>query len=170
MILSSFSYHSENFQALRCSFAQSSPLFHSLSCWKDFSYWKGLQGFSLWDLCGLDEPSQSLRFRVLACLWKGLPDREKLLVQRTTAYSLCSWSPSFSSALWLEREIFDLLGIFFEHHEDLRRILTDYGFPSYPLRKDFPLTGHFELSFSPTTRAIQSWTLRLPQSLRNLSL
>ena len=73
----------------------------------------------------------------------------------------------FPSANWMEREVFDMYGIIFKEHPDLRRILTDYGFEGYPLRKDFPLTGHTEVRYSEDMKKVISEPVRLDQEYRN---
>ena len=73
----------------------------------------------------------------------------------------------FSSANWMEREVFDMYGISFKDHPDLRRILTDYGFEGYPLRKDFPLTGHTEVRYSEDKKKVVSEPVKLDQEYRN---
>jgi len=73
----------------------------------------------------------------------------------------------FPSANWMEREVFDMYGISFKDHPDLRRILTDYGFKGYPLRKDFPLTGHTEVRYSEDKKKVISEPVKLEQEYRN---
>ena len=73
----------------------------------------------------------------------------------------------FPSANWMEREIFDMYGISFKDHPDLRRILTDYGFEGHPLRKDFPLTGHSEVRYSEDQKKVISEPVKLEQNYRN---
>lgn len=92
------------------------------------------------------------------------------LLKRTTynsVYSVSSISDIFSSAAWLEREIWDLYGIFFHGNQDLRRILTDYGFSGYPFRKDFPLTGYLELRYEETESSIVTNPISLEQNFRD---
>lgn len=79
---------------------------------------------------------------------------------------ISSISSIYKDANWLEREVYDLFGVFFYNHPDLRRILTDYGFQSFPLRKDFPLTGYFELNFSEKRKNLQYNKLKLMQEFR----
>ena len=71
----------------------------------------------------------------------------------TTCRSVASLTDVWSSVNWFEREAFDLYGIIFEGHNDLRRILTDYGFIGHPFRKDFPTSGHVEMRYDPTNRS-----------------
>jgi len=73
----------------------------------------------------------------------------------------------FPSANWMEREVFDMYGISFKDHPDLRRILTDYGFDGYPLRKDFPLTGHTEVRYNEDKKKVVSEPVKLDQEYRN---
>ena len=73
----------------------------------------------------------------------------------------------YQSANWLEREVWDMNGIYIEQHPDLRRILTDYGFEGHPLRKDFPLTGHTEVRYSEDQKKVISEPVKLEQNYRN---
>ena len=75
--------------------------------------------------------------------------------------------PLFPAANWMEREVFDMYGIKFKDHPDLRRILTDYGFDGHPLRKDFPLTGHSEVRYSEDQKKVISEPVKLEQNYRN---
>ncbi len=80
-----------------------------------------------------------------------------------------SASSLFKSAVWLEREIWDMFGIFFLNHPDLRRILTDYGFSGFPFRKDFPLTGYKEIRYDESQKIIVTESLKLNQEFRSFN-
>jgi NADH:ubiquinone oxidoreductase subunit C len=73
----------------------------------------------------------------------------------------------FPSANWWEREIWDMYGVFFQSHPDLRRLLTDYGFQGHPLRKDFPLAGYVEVSYDEKLKRVITQPLELPQEFRS---
>lgn len=91
---------------------------------------------------------------------------DDLKVSNNYFSSINSLSSIYNSANWLEREVWDMFGIFFNKHKDLRRILTDYGFFSYPLRKDFPLTGFFEVRYDDNLKNIVVEKLKLTQEFR----
>ena len=94
------------------------------------------------DIAGVDYPEEEKRFQlVYLFLSHENNNRIKLLIRFQTDQTINSITKIFPSANWMEREVFDMYGIKFKNHPDLRRILTDYGFKGHPLRKDFPLTG-----------------------------
>jgi len=107
------------------------------------------------DLCGADYPERERRFDVvyhLLSMTKNLRIRLKVQADEDTAVpSVVSVHPC---ADWFEREAFDMYGIFFEGHPDLRRILTDYGFMGHPLRKDFPMTGYVEVRYDDELKRV----------------
>ena len=121
----------------------------------------------LMDVCGVDWPERADRFDVvyhLLSLKKNLRIRVKVHVdERTPVPSAVS---VFPSAGWFEREAWDMYGIMFADHPDLRRILTDYGFQGFPLRKDFPLTGYVEVRYDEERKRVVYEPVRLTQEFR----
>jgi NADH-quinone oxidoreductase subunit C len=115
------------------------------------TYLKDVQGFhQLVDLSGVDYPERERRFDVvyhLLSMTRNL--RLRLKVQTDEDTAVPSAVGVFPAADWYERETFDMYGVFFDGHPDLRRILTDYGFHGHPLRKDFPMTGYVEVRYDP---------------------
>ncbi len=115
------------------------------------------------DLCGVDysqyknQPWEGLRFAVVVHLlsvthnWRV---RIKVFAPDDDLPAVASVTSLWTAANWFEREAFDLFGIVFDGHEDLRRILTDYGFIGHPLRKDFPVSGHVEMRYDPQTQRV----------------
>ena len=100
------------------------------------------------DLCGVDYPGREKRFDVVWHLLSPKYNRRvRIKVQADETTPVPSTADVFPAANWFEREAFDLFGIVFDGHDDLRRILTDYGFIGHPFRKDFPTTGHVEMRF-----------------------
>src|SRR5947209_1763030 len=98
------------------------------------------------DICGADYPNRARRFDVVYHLLSIEKNRRiRIKVETDEAAAVPSAVPVFLAADWFEREAFDMYGILFSGHPDLRRILTDYGFEGFPLRKDFPLTGYVEV-------------------------
>ena len=107
------------------------------------------------DLCGADYPERERRFDVvyhLLSMTKNLRVRVKVQTDEDTAVP--SVTSVFPCADWYERETFDMYGVFFDGHPDLRRILTDYGFHGHPLRKDFPMTGYVEVRYDDELKRV----------------
>jgi NADH-quinone oxidoreductase subunit C len=127
-----------------------------------------LQFINLIDICGVDWPERAERFDVVYHLLSpahNLRIRVKLATDEQTPVP--SITEVFPAADWFEREAYDLYGILFTGHPDLRRILTDYGFDGYPLRKDFPLTGFVEVRYDDEQKRVVYEPVRLPQEFRN---
>ena len=120
------------------------------------------------DLCGVDYPERPERFEVVYNL---LSHRHNLRIRIKTSTDEDTPVPSvsglFSSAAWFEREAWDLYGIFFSDHPDLRRLLTDYGFEGYPMRKDFPLTGYVEVRYDDEQKRVIYEPVALTQEFRS---
>lgn len=120
------------------------------------------------DITAVDYPSRTLRFEVvynLLTVHYNARIRIKICVDEyTPVHSVTS---IFSSAGWWEREVWDMFGIFFSTHPDLRRILTDYGFEGHPLRKDFPLTGYVEVRYDDSEKRVRTEPLELSQEYRS---
>ncbi len=122
----------------------------------------------LMDICGADYPSRDERFEVvynLLSLKHNFRVRVKILTDENTPVD--SVTEIFSAAGWFEREIWDMYGIYFNDHPDLRRLLTDYGFEGHPLRKDFPLTGFVEVRYDETQKRVVYEPVKLTQEYRN---
>ena len=120
------------------------------------------------DITAVDYPQREKRFKIVYLLLShennlriiiNINIEEKIIVPSITKI--------FPSANWMEREVFDMYGISFKDHPDLRRILTDYGFTGYPLRKDFPLTGHIEVRYSEEKKKVISEPVKLDQEYRD---
>ena len=120
------------------------------------------------DIAGVDFPQEEKRFKLIYLLLSHeYNNRIKLSINFETNQIIHSITKIFPSANWMEREVFDMYGIKFKNHPDLRRILTDYGFEGYPLRKDFPLTGHTEVRYSEDEKKVVSEPVKLEQNFRN---
>jgi len=120
------------------------------------------------DICGNDWPQRAKRFDVvyhLLSLTRNLRIRVKTQVGE--GESVASAIGPYPAANWFEREAFDMYGIAFDDHPDLRRILTDYGFSGYPLRKDFPLTGYVELRYDDQLKRVVYQPVQLVQEFRD---
>lgn len=120
------------------------------------------------DIYVTDYPDKNNRFVICYTLYS-IKHNLRLFIKTSLKIeeSVMSVSALFKSANWLERECWDLFGIFFTNHADLRRILTDYGFNGFPLRKDFPLTGYIELRYDDERNSIVYEPLELTQEFRN---
>ena len=120
------------------------------------------------DITAIDYPDSIPRFEVVYILLSSV-SRKRLIVKiRVNEGDLVKSSTGiFKSANWSEREIWDMFGIFFSGHPDLRRLLTDYGFEGHPLRKDFPLTGNTEVRYSEDQKKVINEPVKLEQNYRN---
>ena len=120
------------------------------------------------DIAGVDYPENENRFELIYLFLSHEHNtRIKLLVKFDINQSINSLTKIFPSANWMEREVFDMYGIKFKNHPDLRRILTDYGFKGHPLRKDFPLTGFNEVRYSEKDKKVIYEPVKLEQNYRN---
>jgi len=122
----------------------------------------------LMDVTAVDYPDREQRFVVvynLLSLKHNLRIRVKLPADEET--QVPSASRVFNSAIWFEREVWDMYGIFFSEHPDLRRMLSDYGFEGHPLRKDFPLTGYVEVRYDEDTKRVVYEPVKLVQEFRS---
>jgi len=120
------------------------------------------------DITAVDYPQKEKRFKVVYLL---LSHENNLRLIINTSIdekeTISSITKIFPSANWMEREVFDMYGISFKDHPDLRRILTDYGFDGHPLRKDFPLTGHTEVRYSEENKKVIYESVKLDQEYRD---
>ena len=123
------------------------------------------------DVTAVDYPGKEKRFKIIYFL---LSPENNLRIIINSNIEESTKVPSivkiFPSANWMEREVYDMYGISFSDHPDLRRILTDYNFQGYPLRKDFPLTGHTEVRYSEEKKKVISEPVKLEQEYRNFDL
>ena len=120
------------------------------------------------DICGVDYPDREKRFEVVYNL---LSLRHNHRVRVKVACNENDFIPSaasvFSAASWFEREAYDLFGILFSDHPDMRRLLTDYGFDGHPLRKDFPLSGHIQVRYDEAEKRVVREPVKLTQAFRS---
>ncbi len=131
---------------------------------------KRFQCQQLIDICGVDYPQDEYRFRVVYHLLSlTLNYRIRVEVPVKEGEFVPSATKLFMCANWYEREVWDLYGIGFANHPDLRRILTDYGFVGYPLRKDFPLTGHVEMEYDNIEGEVRYKKVYLAQEYRDFN-
>jgi len=129
---------------------------------------KNIKFKQLIDVTTVDYPENQKRFKIVYLLLSHeLNQRIILSYYIDENQQIPSLTKIFPSANWMEREIFDMYGIKFTDHPDLRRILTDYGFEGHPLRKDFPLTGHTEVRYSEDKKKVVYEPVKLEQNYRN---
>ena len=120
------------------------------------------------DIAGVDYPENEKRFELIYLFLSHEHNlRIKLLIKFQINQTIVSLTKIFPSANWMEREVFDMYGVKFKNHPDLRRILTDYGFKGHPLRKDFPLTGFNEVRYSERDKKVIYEPVKLEQNYRN---
>jgi NADH-quinone oxidoreductase subunit C len=120
------------------------------------------------DVCGADYPERPLRFDVVYHLLSPqLNQRIRVRVMTDEVSPVPSAVELFPSANWYERETYDMYGVLFSGHPDLRRLLTDYGFEGHPLRKDFPLTGYVEVRYDEQQKRVVYEPVKLAQEFRN---
>ena len=120
------------------------------------------------DICGVDWPQRANRFDVVYHLLSArLNQRVRVKVHADDETPVPSAIPVYPAANWYEREAFDMYGILFSGHPDLRRLLTDYGFQGYPLRKDFPLTGYVEVRYDDEAKRVVYEPVKLVQEFRS---
>ena len=120
------------------------------------------------DIAGVDYPDEEKRFKLIYLFLSHENNyRIKLSINFQPNQVIDSITKIFPSANWMEREVFDMYGIKFKNHPDLRRILTDYGFKGHPLRKDFPLTGFNEVRYSEKDKKVIYEPVKLEQNYRN---
>ena len=120
------------------------------------------------DIAGIDYPEEEKRFKLIYLF---LSHENNLRIKISINFDMTKQIPSitkiFPSANWMEREVFDMYGIKFKNHPDLRRILTDYNFKGFPLRKDFPLTGFNEVRYSEKEKKVIYEPVKLEQNYRD---
>ena len=120
------------------------------------------------DITVVDYPEKNLRFKIVYLFLSHEFNQRIILSYEISENEVISSLTSvFPSANWMEREVFDMYGVNFKDHPDLRRILTDYGFEGHPLRKDFPLTGNLEVRYSEEQKKVIYEPVKLEQNYRN---
>ncbi len=120
------------------------------------------------EITAVDYPEKENRFKMVYLLLSH-EHNKRIIIDYTIKETdiIHSLTSIFPSANWMEREVFDMYGLNFKNHPDLRRILTDYGFEGHPLRKDFPLTGHNEVRYSEEFKKVIYEPVKLEQNYRN---
>ena len=125
------------------------------------------QFWNIIDVCGVDYPGRAKRFDVVYHLLSPKQNsRVRLKIQTDETTPVASITPVFPGAVWFERETYDLYGVLFTGHPDLRRLLTDYGFDGHPLRKDFPTSGFVEVRYDDAQKRVVYEPVRLAQEFR----
>ena len=120
------------------------------------------------EITAVDYPERENRFKIVYLLLSHEYNKRVIIDYSIKEKDeILSLTSVFPSANWMEREVFDMYGLKFKNHPDLRRILTDYGFEGYPLRKDFPLTGHNEVRYSEEQKKVIYEPVKLEQNYRN---
>ena len=129
---------------------------------------KGTKFRQLIDITIVDYPERSQRFEVIY-LFLSHEHNQRIILKYLINENevIPSLTNIFPAANWMEREVFDMYGVSFKDHPDLRRILTDYGFEGHPLRKDFPMTGHTEVRYSEEYKKVIKEPVKLEQNYRN---
>ena len=121
------------------------------------------------DICGVDYPDREARFEVVYNLLSlRHTQRIRIILKVDEETPVKSVMSIYPSASWFERECWDMYGIFFSGHSDLRRLLTDYGFDGHPFRKDFPLTGYVEVRYDDEQRRVVYEPVKLTQAFRSV--
>lgn len=147
-----------------CVVAKRSEIITVLTALRDNAACKFEQ---LMDVCGADYPERPERFEVIYHLLSMAHNmRIRVKVATDENHPVDSVAGVYKAAGWFEREVWDLYGVYFNNHPDLRRILTDYGFDGHPLRKDFPLTGFVELRYDEAQRRVVYEPVKLQQDFR----
>ena len=120
------------------------------------------------DITVVDYPENAQRFKVVY-LFLSHEFNQRIILSYLISENevIPSLTPIYPAANWMEREVFDMYGVKFKDHPDMRRILTDYGFEGHPLRKDFPLTGHTEVRYSEDQKKVINEPVKLEQNYRN---
>ena len=122
----------------------------------------------LMDVTVVDYPENAQRFKVVYLFLSHEFNQRIILSYLINENEVIpSLTPIYPAANWMEREVFDMYGVKFKDHPDMRRILTDYGFEGHPLRKDFPLTGHTEVRYSEELKKVIKEPVKLEQNYRN---
>ena len=122
----------------------------------------------LMDITAVDYPENTQRFKMVY-LFLSHEFNQRIILSYMISENevISSLTSIYPAANWMEREVFDMYGVKFKNHPDLRRILTDYGFEGHPLRKDFPLTGHTEVRYSEEQKKVINEPVKLEQNYRN---